>query len=173
VLYDFGAENTNELTVQANEMVTVMRKVNADWWIVRNQSNQSGMVPCTFLTDKLKPVGLQAQESVNIFDDSFSESAQGSPMMFRDSPLNEVKSGSNVDVGLVVPKRMTSALEMAYQRTDSTDNMPTVDMIPPPNLTDEERKRFEAIREMLMTEKKYVEDLRTIIEVIFNIYKYL
>jgi hypothetical protein len=63
-----------------------------------------------------------------------------------------------------VPTKLKSALEMA-DRTDSNDSIAVTDFVVTDFASEEDRKRYEAIREVLSTERKYLDDLKVIIEV--------
>lgn len=55
---------------------------------------------------------------------------------------------------------------MAY-RSDSNDSLAVSDFVMTDFASEEDRKRYEAIREVLNTEKKYLDDLKVITEVLF------
>jgi hypothetical protein len=74
-----------------------------------------------------------------------------------------VKDGSPKTFS-AIPTKLRSALEMAYI-SESSDSLPITDFAIQGSVSEEDRKRYEAIREVLSTEKKYLDDLNLIIEV--------
>ncbi|KDN49560.1 hypothetical protein K437DRAFT_273215 [Tilletiaria anomala UBC 951] len=48
-LYDFEAQGDDELSVAENEKVIIVEKENDDWWKVRNQHGQEGVVPASYV----------------------------------------------------------------------------------------------------------------------------
>ena len=174
VQFDFGAENSDEISVTSGEIVDVVRKVNNDWWMVKNTMGQSGLVPFNFLSENLNPPPKRAPVAgpSGLLDDPFGDSSpatsySGSPASnFLGTALeaNSMRESPSLEMGSSLPSKLTSALDAAY-RADSVDDISLADMPVPANMTDEERKRFESVREMLNTEKKYCEDLRVIVEV--------
>lgn len=142
--------------------------------MVKNTMGQNGLVPCNFLSENLNPppkrvpVGAAAGLLDDLFGDSSpATSYSGSPANnFLGAALeaNSMRESPSLEMGSSLPSKLTSALDAAY-RTDSVDDISLADMPVPANMTDEERKRFESVREMLTTEKKYCEDLRVIVEV--------
>ena len=63
-----------------------------------------------------------------------------------------------------IPTKLKSALDMAF-RSESNDSLAITDFVITDFATEEEKKRYEAIREVLNTEKKYNDDLKVIIDV--------
>jgi len=49
VMYDFEAQGDDELTVNENDVVTVVDKENDEWWLVRNSAGQEGVVPAQYI----------------------------------------------------------------------------------------------------------------------------
>ena len=56
---------------------------------------------------------------------------------------------------------------MAF-RSESNDSLAAPELASKEFATEEDRKRHEAVREVITTEKKYCDDLKTIIEVIIE-----
>ena len=63
--------------------------------------------------------------------------------------------------------KLKSALDVAF-RSESNDSLAITDFFITDFSSEEDRKRYEAIREVLNTEKKYLDDLKVIIEVGFS-----
>ncbi|CAD6924658.1 unnamed protein product [Tilletia controversa] len=51
-LYDFTAEGDDELSVAENEDLFILERENEDWWKVRNQAGQEGVVPASYVEAK-------------------------------------------------------------------------------------------------------------------------
>ena len=49
VMYDFEAQGDDELTVNENDVITVVDKENDEWWLVRNSAGQEGVVPAQYI----------------------------------------------------------------------------------------------------------------------------
>ena len=47
-LYDFKADEGNEISTYKNEILEVVKK-EEDWWTVRNKYGQTGLVPVNYL----------------------------------------------------------------------------------------------------------------------------
>ncbi|PWZ03492.1 hypothetical protein BCV70DRAFT_155088 [Testicularia cyperi] len=48
-LYDFEAQGDDELSVAENEHLVILEKENDEWWKVRNDSGQEGVVPASYV----------------------------------------------------------------------------------------------------------------------------
>ncbi len=48
-MYDFEAQGDDELTVSENEHLIILEKENDDWWKVRNDAGQEGVVPASYV----------------------------------------------------------------------------------------------------------------------------
>ncbi|TKY87982.1 hypothetical protein EX895_003078 [Sporisorium graminicola] len=48
-MYDFEAQGDDELTVTENEHLIILEKENDDWWKVRNDAGQEGVVPASYV----------------------------------------------------------------------------------------------------------------------------
>lgn len=52
-LYDFRAENPDELNMRAGDVVTVVQKRQQDdWWQVESAVGKRGLVPSTYLDER-------------------------------------------------------------------------------------------------------------------------
>ncbi|KAK4684569.1 actin cytoskeleton-regulatory complex protein SLA1, partial [Tremellales sp. Uapishka_1] len=49
VLYDFDAQGEDELTVHEGEALIVVDKENEEWWTVRNERGEEGVVPAQYI----------------------------------------------------------------------------------------------------------------------------
>lgn len=49
VMYDFEAQGDDELTVNENDVVTVIDKENDEWWLVRDSAGKEGVVPAQYI----------------------------------------------------------------------------------------------------------------------------
>jgi hypothetical protein len=166
-LYDFGAENDNELSVTATELVEVISKLNENWWVVK-KGNLSGLVPCNFLDENIN--GGRSHQKTDIrnkqeYEDIFADNNSYEPNDYDESDFSNLQRATSMEKTSSIPGKMLSVLEIAHARGDSQEYLPQAEMPLPENMRPEDRKRFEAIREMLNTESKYYEDLKIIIEV--------
>ncbi|KYQ88475.1 myosin IC [Tieghemostelium lacteum] len=48
-LYDYDANQPDELTFKEGDVLTLVKKVDADWWLAQNTSGTKGMVPSVYL----------------------------------------------------------------------------------------------------------------------------
>lgn len=48
-MYDFEAQGDDELTVTENEHLIILERENDDWWKVRNDAGQEGVVPASYV----------------------------------------------------------------------------------------------------------------------------
>ena len=48
-LYDFEAQGDDELSVAENEKLVIVERENDDWWKVRNEAGQEGVVPASYV----------------------------------------------------------------------------------------------------------------------------
>ncbi|GAA5897776.1 Rax2p [Sporobolomyces salmoneus] len=47
--YSFSAENQGELSISANEQLSILEATDPNWWMVANSAGQRGLVPQTYL----------------------------------------------------------------------------------------------------------------------------
>lgn len=55
VLYDFGGQSENELTLKKDELVTVEQKEDNGWWLAKNSSGKKGWAPSAYLKEEAPP----------------------------------------------------------------------------------------------------------------------
>ncbi|KIX01804.1 uncharacterized protein Z518_09531 [Rhinocladiella mackenziei CBS 650.93] len=48
--YDYEAAEDNEVSLREGEMVTDIQRIDPDWWLVKNEAGQTGLVPSNYLT---------------------------------------------------------------------------------------------------------------------------
>lgn len=80
-LYEYVAQEDNELGFNEGETLFLLSKIDTDWWLVRNDSFQFGLIPANYVEEEKvsppedgnKDVFIQAPES-NVDEISFSSS---------------------------------------------------------------------------------------------------
>ena len=50
-LFDYTAQNEEELSVAEGESLSVFDKADSDWWLVKNSTGQFGLVPATYVEE--------------------------------------------------------------------------------------------------------------------------
>lgn len=78
--------------------------------------------------------------------------------------IKDLATDYSLKIPTAIPLKLKSALDVAF-KSESNDSLAITDFIITDFASEEERKRYEAIREVLNTEKKYLDDLIIIIEV--------
>ncbi|KAK7901059.1 actin binding protein [Exophiala xenobiotica] len=48
--YDYEAAEDNEVSLREGEIVSDIQRIDPDWWLVKNQAGQEGLVPSNYLT---------------------------------------------------------------------------------------------------------------------------
>ncbi|ETI25983.1 hypothetical protein G647_02760 [Cladophialophora carrionii CBS 160.54] len=48
--YDYEAAEDNEVSLREGELVTDVQRIDPDWWLVKNEAGQTGLVPSNYLT---------------------------------------------------------------------------------------------------------------------------
>ncbi|ETN37079.1 uncharacterized protein HMPREF1541_08069 [Cyphellophora europaea CBS 101466] len=49
--YDYEAAEDNEVSLREGEIVTDIQKIDPDWWLVKNEAGQTGLVPSNYLEE--------------------------------------------------------------------------------------------------------------------------
>ncbi|RMZ88795.1 hypothetical protein DV736_g3973, partial [Chaetothyriales sp. CBS 134916] len=49
--YDYEAAEDNEVSLREGEIVTDIQKVDPDWWLVKNEDGETGLVPSNYLQE--------------------------------------------------------------------------------------------------------------------------
>ncbi|RMD42611.1 hypothetical protein DV735_g2504, partial [Chaetothyriales sp. CBS 134920] len=49
--YDYEAAEDNEVSLREGEIVSDIQKVDPDWWLVRNEAGETGLVPSNYLQE--------------------------------------------------------------------------------------------------------------------------
>ncbi|KNE54258.1 hypothetical protein AMAG_00250 [Allomyces macrogynus ATCC 38327] len=178
VLYDYDAQHGDEMSVAEGALLTVVDDTaDAEWWMVMDDSGRSGLVPATYLE---RIANRPASVATSVPPDPFAapESDAGlmrSPPMFAtqsawpDSSNSPTVSAATHPAAhdtshadwLAVPslrhKRSTQSVA-SHTTTWSSTMQPSLLA----SLGVEEKKRQEAIFELIVTEQAYVRDLQTV-----------
>ncbi|RKO85386.1 Dbl homology domain-containing protein, partial [Blyttiomyces helicus] len=185
ILWDYSATRPDELTVAAGEFVLVLDKPETSWWRVERSAGGSGLVPATYLRelDPDEPAGAAPPPVVAapISPDSGSPRSTIPPSLPK-KPTTSKDQHAHVGFGprsssledSLPPKARPSPGGMS--RSASASSMAGlaqswVQAVDPSLLTsihDDERKRQEAIFELIGTERSYVRDLQLIVEVFYG-----
>ncbi|RVX74543.1 hypothetical protein B0A52_01669 [Exophiala mesophila] len=48
--YEYEAAEDNEVSLREGELVTDIQKIDPDWWLVKNEAGETGLVPSNYLT---------------------------------------------------------------------------------------------------------------------------
>ncbi|KIW17002.1 hypothetical protein PV08_04193 [Exophiala spinifera] len=48
--YDYEAAEDNEVSLREGELVSDIQRIDPDWWLVKNEAGQTGLVPSNYLT---------------------------------------------------------------------------------------------------------------------------
>merc|ERR1712000_219153 len=48
--YDYEAAEDNEVSLREGEIVSDIQRIDPDWWLVKNEAGQEGLVPSNYLT---------------------------------------------------------------------------------------------------------------------------
>ncbi|KAJ9610567.1 actin binding protein [Cladophialophora chaetospira] len=48
--YEYEAAEDNEVSLREGELVTDIQRIDPDWWLVKNEAGQTGLVPSNYLT---------------------------------------------------------------------------------------------------------------------------
>ncbi|KAJ3029914.1 UNVERIFIED_CONTAM: hypothetical protein HDU68_010697 [Siphonaria sp. JEL0065] len=152
-LFDYSAQRGDELTVVAGQFLTIFDKSGGDWWDVMNEGGDRGLVPSTYLKEEgagggagLVPVEREYSLRVSLTSSSENDAfLQSVPPMARNSASQQAVSSegfqhwaSVVDQGLLA------------------------------QLSLEDRKRQEAIFELIQTECHYLRDLQLLVELFYQ-----
>jgi hypothetical protein len=169
-IYDYQAQASDELTIKEGEYLKVISKDEDEWWISENDKEEKGLVPRTYLEE--------------IFD---TESDTGSPQNSKPQfPVTNPFSINNLNVNKLqnmkygndllsdLPRSRSFGIGQGSRRNSGMAVVPesilqtwasTVDESIISKVSETERKRQEAIYELILTEANYVRDVQIIVEV--------
>ncbi|KAJ3373820.1 Intersectin 1 (SH3 domain protein) [Allomyces arbusculus] len=178
VLYDYEAQHGDEMSVAEGVLVTVVDDTaDAEWWMVMDDSGRSGLVPATYLERIAnRPASVASSVPPDPFaaPDSDAGSMRSPPMFAIQSAWPDSSNSPTVSASthpavhdtshadwLAVPslrhKRSTQSVA-SHTTTWSSTMQPSLLA----SLGVEEKKRQEAIFELIVTEQAYVRDLQTV-----------
>ncbi|KAI9346498.1 hypothetical protein BDR26DRAFT_109813 [Obelidium mucronatum] len=156
-LFDYSARRDDELSVSAGQFLTIFDKSGGDWWDVMNESGDRGLVPATYLkeegggsatTSTPGPMPIEREYSLRVSlnssmdNDAFLSSAP--PMMRNSASQQAVSSEGFQHWASVVDQNLLAQLSL------------------------QDRKRQEAIFELIQTECHYLRDLQLLVEVFYQ-----
>ena len=130
VMYDFEARNSDEISCLAGQIVIIIDKSGIDWWLVEH-GEKKGLAPANFLEERTTVINET---------DAMKEILESSPFYMHDPQKNSYAS--------VAMLFSPSASEFPFN--GSSDDI---------NGSIEEASRREAVKEMIKTERSFVEDL--------------
>ncbi|KAJ3362417.1 Intersectin 1 (SH3 domain protein) [Allomyces javanicus] len=178
VLYDYEAQHGDEMSVAEGALVTVVDDTaDAEWWMVMDDGGRSGLVPATYLeriANRPASVASSIPPDPFVAGDSDAGSMRSPPMFaiqsaWPDSSTSPTGSAAHTAAAhdtshadwLAVPslrhKRSTQSVA-SHTTTWSSTMQPSLLA----SLGVEEKKRQEAIFELIVTEQAYVRDLQTV-----------
>ena len=182
-LYDFTAENFGEVSISRGMVVGILRKDMIDWWKIKTADDSVGIVPASFLQETaFDGQGGQQLNDDDKFDDSFNQPKGGPHFGYKPSDKSRISdetSGNSVDndrktsgVDAVLHKNhfgfslvASASTEFHSQSNASSATRHSEDAVVTETGLDDEKKRQDAISELITTERSYVEDLAVIVEV--------
>ncbi|KAI8614258.1 Dbl homology domain-containing protein, partial [Chytriomyces sp. MP71] len=155
-IFDYTASRDDELTVKKDELLTVFDKSGGDWWNVMDDSGNRGLVPSSYVTEQpleepmeFSPIPIEKEYSLRV---SLNGSQDQDAFLFSSVP--------------------TMTRGSASQQAVSTEGfqhwVSVVDPYLLGQLSVEEKKRQEAIFELIQTEAHYLRDLQLILEVFYQ-----
>ncbi|KNE65155.1 hypothetical protein AMAG_10808 [Allomyces macrogynus ATCC 38327] len=178
VLYDYEAQHGDEVSVAEGALVTVVDDTaDAEWWMVMDDAGRSGLVPATYLeriANRPASVASSIPPDPFIAGDSDAGSMRSPPLFAIQSAWPDSSTSPTVSAAthtavhdmshadwLAVPslrhKRSTQSVA-SHTTTWSSTMQPSLLA----SLGVEEKKRQEAIFELIVTEQAYVRDLQTV-----------
>ncbi|KAJ3270432.1 Intersectin 1 (SH3 domain protein) [Terramyces sp. JEL0728] len=152
VLFDFEARNTDEITLNAGQIVQILAKPESDWWVVQHDG-KSGLVPSNFLKELLPGEG----NGIAFRDADGGDDGNDNANPFSSNPF------------LTTPRRKSDSINPFGSQNAGKNPFGSYEMVDGPghNLP-EEKNRSEAVVELIQTERTYVEDLQTMVEYFYN-----
>ncbi|KAJ3408742.1 hypothetical protein HDU80_004687 [Chytriomyces hyalinus] len=154
--YDYTANREDELSLSVGEVLTIFEKTDNDWWDVMNDSGSRGMVPSSYVKEQ-----------------SLDEPAEFSPIAMENEYSLRVSLTSSYDQDAFLSANIPSmSRNSASQQAVSSEGFQHWVSVVDPQLlaqmTLEDRKRQEAIFEIIQTECHYLRDLQLIVEVFYQ-----
>ncbi|KAJ3138175.1 Intersectin 1 (SH3 domain protein) [Irineochytrium annulatum] len=166
-IYEYEASRDDEMSIAAGDVVEVLSK-EGDWWKVR-KGDRSGVVPSNYLKEVAaesasSPPPLPHKPKKQHNDDAFL-SAGGIPQKRGGSEFSFVSAPEFHDGASPPPMSRGNSFNGAGSSQGGQHWVTAVSKADFERLTLEERKRQEAIYELISTEQSYVRDLQIIVEV--------
>lgn len=160
VIYDYDAVRDDELTIREGWIVNIMAKADEGWWVAEKDGNR-GVVPSTYVQEiteaeaQAKRSGANKRHSkAGSIDDTRRYSHRSTDSTGGVGMPRMTLSRSQTEFNLPGGERRTWASQVDAEFLAQT--------------TPEERKRQEAIFELIATEQHYVRDLQLILEVFYQ-----
>ncbi|KAJ3099858.1 hypothetical protein HDU96_010540 [Phlyctochytrium bullatum] len=171
-IYDYDAARDDEVTIKMGDFVDVFSK-DGDWWEIRN-GEYRGVVPGIYLKEvSSAPPALPSKPKKD--ESHFLGVFGGVPAQRQGSEYSFTSAGGMGD-DIVVPDFPNISMSREGSQGGSTRGsvaggqhwVSVVAQADFERLTLEERKRQEAIYELIQTEQAYVRDLQIIFEVFYQ-----
>nr|KAJ3421080.1 Intersectin 1 (SH3 domain protein) [Polyrhizophydium stewartii] len=197
VLFDFTAQRDDELTVYKDSVLDILSKAIPEWWRVRNEARQVGLVPANFLSETAAADGNggsfferggDGDASGGAGGDGTGTWGAGAP----DSDPSSLQHGAAADsygslsrtgtsrgggggggghFGYAIVTSVSTDFQLPHQPPTPAKPASTPHLpraVDPATMSVEERKLYDAGQEMILTERNYVDDLRVMIELFFE-----
>lgn len=85
-VYDYSAQEDNELGLKEDEIITLLCKLDADWWLVRNDLEEYGLVPSNYVETLIEGIEDDVVNGEgNIFESVNQQSAPAALMSFKEA----------------------------------------------------------------------------------------
>jgi hypothetical protein len=168
VLYDFIARNEDELNCKSGDIVHVIDKTELSWWKIRPINSQEvGLIPSNYLEE----LG-EGEADLNIVNrDNSPSGGGGGRNSGHNSAFEKLKyadvsenSGNVSEQADVNPFGSTFAMVVTPSSVGFPDPEGESSVFP----DREEKRRMDAINEMVQTERNYVEELEIVIDEFFT-----
>lgn len=130
VLYDFNAETAQDLTVYEGETVTVIKQIDENWLLVRNDDGKTGMCPVVYVDLIGAPPELTSASHDKNFNEIKEESGQTKEKLpdrkhgihNKDTAANEVHDKPCVVITSSVKDVEPSAIHVPLKADSSIDH---------------------------------------------------
>ncbi|CCF49813.1 hypothetical protein NDA11_004326 [Ustilago hordei] len=111
-MYDFEAQGDDELTVAENEHLIILEKENDDWWKVRNDAGQEGVVPASYV---------EASDAAASEAGASSASASAAALAAQQEEEKRIRQEEDEAAAVAEAERQREAAEATARRQRETD----------------------------------------------------
>ncbi|KAH6564033.1 hypothetical protein BASA62_008155 [Batrachochytrium salamandrivorans] len=186
VMFDFNAQNSDEVSITVGSIVEILSKQTPEWWRVRSNTEQVGLAPCNYLEeifnteDDISDDHSRWNGTHDDGDDGHNGGGQSAPGDGTDTASLGSYGAQNGVLGqfgytIDASSSTDSGDDLEHSTPVYDNNSPlttashsmavSTDLLSHPPSTIEDRKRSDAIYEIIHTERNYVRDLQVVVEV--------